>query len=322
MKFIISVLVTALVFCGYMTFKEAEKFTSPAEYFTAAVNTVIDIETSGWGLDSLDSNNVDQLTDLTYNSEHSGAGVTVYVLDTGVAPIDEIGAITASYNFTGEDSPMGECFDHGTSMSSIISGDTYGVAEKANIVDLKVLTCDESISDSTYIYDALQWILDNHDRNTPAVVNMSLSIEGEAPGLELYVNQLAEINIPVIVAAGNQSMDACNNSPASFEQAVTVGGYSYVGETIGLSEVSNYGACVDILAPSQMVESSNNAGAPIYSSGTSDATAYVSGTVALYFQENPKASVAEVENWLYSNALHYKVKADTADRILHLPAGF
>lgn len=305
-----------------MAFKEAEKFSSPEEYFTAAVSTVIDIETAGWGLDSLDSNNIEQLTDLTYSSEHSGDGVTVYVLDTGVAPIDEVGTVTASHDFTGEDSPMGECFDHGTGMSSIISGETYGVAEKANIVDLKVLTCDESISDSIYIYDALQWILDNHDRNIPAVVNMSLSVEGEAPGLELYVNQLADINIPVIVAAGNQTMDACNNSPASFEKAVTVGGYSYVGRKIALSEVSNYGSCVDILAPAQMIESVDNVGLPTYSSGTSDATAYVSGVVALYLESNPKASVAEVESWLYSNALHYTVKEYTTDRILHLPEGF
>src|SRR5690606_9048940 len=68
---------------------------------------------------------------------------------------------------------------------------------------------------------------------------------------------------------------------------------------------SNYGTCVDILAPGVAITSaspsSNSATASM--SGTSMATPHVAGAAALYLAANPGATPAQVMNALKSNTI-------------------
>ncbi len=89
---------------------------------------------------------------------------------------------------------------------------------------------------------------------------------------------------------------------------------------------SNYGTCVDILAPGVGIKSdwytSNTATATL--SGTSMATPHVAGAIALYLQNNPGATPAQVSSALISNAslnkitLHNRSKRNgTPNRLLY-----
>lgn len=275
-----------------------------------------------WGLDSLDAENLDNISNDYFKADHTGEGVTVYIIDGGIGETESTSTPLYSKDFTSEAAPFeSKCYNHGTMMGSAISGKTTGVAKNATIVDLKAITCVEENSQGSYAYDALKWIADNHD-GSPAIVNMSLSIDGEYPEMETIVEVLKQKNIPVFAAAANNSNDACLTVLPRIESVITVGGYKHEGGKIQLSDVSSYGSCVDILAPAQGVNAVNAEGKGVYASGTSMATAYASGVAALYLEENPNSTVDELKNWLYSNSLHYSVKEDTTDKILHIPTGY
>ena len=87
--------------------------------------------------------------------------------------------------------------------------------------------------------------------------------------------------------------DACQLSPARVSTALTVAAND-VTDTRWAS--SNYGSCVDLYSPGvnilSAMDTSNTA--TITATGTSMATPIVSGVAALYLQDNPTASAAEV----------------------------
>jgi subtilisin family serine protease len=281
-----------------------------------------------WALDTLDAANFDIITDNSYSVNHNGDGVTVYVVDGGATRTQEVSPrIAKNFTSNGKKSDTKECLNHGTMMSSIIGGKTVGVARGVKIVSLRVLNCSKGLIigvaddfSNDPLYKALAWILKHHAKHS--VVNMSLSYGLNTEANEKLVNQLVGEGIPVIVAAGNDASDACKYSPANFSNAITVGGYNLVGGLPQNYEFSNYGKCVDILAPAQNVKTMDSTHSYVYCDGTSAATAYVSGVAALYVQSHPEASVADFEAWLNSNAFNYTVKQGTTDLILHLPLGF
>ena len=113
----------------------------------------------------------------------------------------------------------------------------------------------------------------------------------------------SSINAGVIyaVAAGNESQDACNSSPASAPQALTVGATTPLDAR---ASYSDFGNCLDLFAPGSNITSDYYASdvATAIFSGTSMASPHVAGAAALYLQTNPAASPADVARALTSNA--------------------
>ncbi len=56
-----------------------------------------------------------------------------------------------------------------------------------------------------------------------------------------------DAGIIVVVAAGNDAINACDTSPASAPEAITVGSTELKNDSI--TSFSNFGPCVDIFAP-------------------------------------------------------------------------
>ncbi|MCH7891367.1 MAG: S8 family serine peptidase, partial [Gemmatimonadetes bacterium] len=95
-----------------------------------------------------------------------------------------------------------------------------------------------------------------------------------------------------VIAAGNESRNVSNVTPAKVAGAITVGSYDINGD---FSSFSNWGPKVDILAPGEDIVSLSPNGGPVAMTGTSKAASPVTGAAALYLSQNPTASPSQVE---------------------------
>ena len=248
-----------------------------------------------WGLarishrDPLSLGSFDQ---YLYDS-NGGTGVTSYVIDTGVNVHHEQFEGRAKWGKTipqGDEDEDGN--GHGTHCAGTIGSNAYGVAKNAEIVAVKVLRSNGSGSMSDVI-KGVEFAVKSHQdsvkkgKNSFSTANMSLG-GGKSPALDLAVNAAVKAGLHFAVAAGNENQDACNISPASAENAITVG-----ASTISDARAyfSNYGKCVDIFAPGLNILSTyiGSDAATAYLSGTSMASPHIAGLLTYYLSLQPSS---------------------------------
>ncbi|MCS6117011.1 S8 family peptidase [Shewanella baltica] len=269
---------------------------------TPKVETNADQPSPTWGIDRIDQRNLP--LDNNYHTDYDGSGVSAFVIDTGVLNThNEFGGRASSgYDFIDNDYDATDCNGHGTHVAGTIGGSTYGVAKNVNVVGVRVLNCSGSGSNSGVIA-GINWVKNN--ASGPAVANMSLG-GGASQATDDAVNAAVAAGITFVVAAGNDNSNACNYSPARAADAITVGSTT---SNDSRSSFSNYGTCLDIYAPGSSITSSwytsNSATNTI--SGTSMASPHVAGVAALYLDENPNLSPAQVTNLLKTRATADKV---------------
>ncbi len=255
------------------------------------VNTIQNNAT--WGLDR-----IDQITgiDGKYTYYLNGTGVHAYVIDTGIlASHAEFGG-RAVMDYDAIDSTMSDCNGHGTHVAGTIGGTIYGVAKNVTLHGVRVLDCGGS-GTSSQVVAGIDWVKAHHQN--PAVVNMSLGGGYSAAENQAVASAIAS-GVTFVVAAGNDTADACTYSPASAPAAITVGATDL---TDSPSSFSNYGACLDIFAPGTAITSSWYNGGYNTINGTSMASPHVAGAVALLLQANPSASPSAITNTLMGNAV-------------------
>ena len=100
------------------------------------------------------------------------------------------------------------------------------------------------------------------------------------------MNNAVKAGISVVAAAGNANVDACRSSPGSAELTITVGATNSNDER---ANFSNWGKCVNILAPGNKIKSTSDAGPTEFEfqSGTSQAAPHVAGVIANFLSIYP-----------------------------------
>ncbi len=254
-----------------------------------------------WGLDRIDQTSLPLNNSYTYQNS---SGVHAYIIDTGIRSTHSqfSGRMGNGYDAMGDGNGTNDCQGHGSHVAGTVGGTTHGVAKSVTLHPVRVLGCDGSGTNSGVIA-GIDWVRSNHTK--PAVANMSLG-GGASSAVDTAVANLVSAGVTTVVAAGNDSANACNYSPARAPSAITVGSTT---NTDGMSSFSNYGSCVDIFAPGSSIVSvgisSNTATATL--SGTSMASPHVAGAAALYLYANPNATPSAVATALVNNASSNKI---------------
>lgn len=260
-----------------------------------------------------------------YDNE-GGKGVTAYIIDTGVNVEHDEFKGRAKWGST---IPEGDADvdgnGHGTHCAGTIGSNAYGVAKGADLVAVKVLRSNGSGSMSDVVKGVefatkshLEAVKENKKGFKGSTANMSLG-GGKSPALDMVVNAAVKAGIHFAVAAGNENQDACNTSPASAENAITVGASTIADAR---AYFSNYGKCVDIFAPGLNILStyigSNSATATL--SGTSMASPHICGLLSYYLSLQPSGDSQFAlsgngvsPSQLKKNLIHYGSKGVLSD---------
>lgn len=256
-------------------------------------------------------------SDLSSTNSGDGSGsvnADIAILDTGIDLNHPDLNVYKQETFVPGTSNANDDDGHGTAVAGVAaakdnSQGIVGVAPGARLWAIKVLDSN-GMGSSSDIIKGIDYVTEHADEID--VVNLSFGAVGKNDALHNAIIRSVETGVTYTAAAGNEGIDASDVFPASYPEVIAVsaivdtdgkcGGISTISTTAGKDDTfasfSNYGPVVDLAAPGVLVKTTTIGDSYMSFSGTSAATAHVTGAVALYKSEHPDASPSVILNAL------------------------
>ncbi|MFN2615483.1 MAG: S8 family serine peptidase [Actinomycetota bacterium] len=277
------------------------------------------------------------VTDFGVTGDRDGAArtwtrtdVVACVVDTGIdtTHVDlDGGQVIAWRDFVNARTTPYDDNGHGTHVSSILAGQgdgsaSYkGVAPGTALIGAKVLDSSGSGA-SSRIISGVQFCVDQHVR----VINLSLGSSVSSDGtdaLSAAVNSAASAGTVPVVAAGNSGpAERTIGTPAAAASALTVCSMADTGVNgFFVSTFSSRGPTADgrvkpdICGPGESIRAAkaNSGNGYVTLSGTSMATPFVAGVVALMLDANPAMTPSSVKSAVMQTAQDWRTAGADSD---------
>ena len=252
-------------------------------------------QTLPWGINRIDA---DVSSTDAGNGSDAVTNVNAYIIDSGIYRHTDLNVV-GHVNFAGGNNT--DCNGHGTHVAGTVAtkdNTSYvvGAAPGAPLTGVKVLGCNGSGSYSGVI-KGVDWVTAN--ARQPAIANMSLG-GPRSQALDDAVTNSAASGIFYSIAAGNDGVDACTQSPARVGAGIDNGIATVAATDTSEAETSwsNYGSCVDIWAPGANIRSTSKTGGTTTMSGTSMAAPHAGGGAVLYLSSHTSTNPSGVESAL------------------------
>jgi subtilisin family serine protease len=297
------------------------QFAEPDYVVTAAITLPSDPrfqDGTQWGMNNYGQNGGAPGADIDAPSAwdvlHNSSNVVIAIVDSGVRETHEdlagnlwTNPSDGSHGFnalTGRHDPTDD-YGHGTALAGIIGAVTdngkgvAGVTWKAQLMACKFLDA----SGNGFISDAIACI-EFARTNGAGVINLSWGGDGYSAALSNALWYARADGIIVAAAAGNTARDTDVTPfyPADIQldNIVSVGASTRLD---GAWSLSNHGMrSVHLFAPGAAIYSTASGSDTAYATrdGTSMATAYVSGALALMRSQEPTATIWNLRSWLFA----------------------
>ncbi len=252
-------------------------------------------QTVPYGIDHINATSVQE------RDENTGQGVEVAILDSGIAPHEDLN-IADGASFIDSEPSYYDYNGHGTHVAGTVAAldNNVGVLGAAPDVDLyavKVLGADGSGSFASII-QGIEWAVDNN----MDVVNMSLGASRGSNALEQAVDQAYEHGVLLVAAAGNSGTQGRRDTmgyPAKYDSVMAVGAVDEDNQRASFSSVGN---ALEVMAPGVSVYSTYLDNSYASLNGTSMASPHVAGAAALIIAHDPSYSHSDVRALLNDTA--------------------
>lgn len=263
-----------------------------------------------------------------YNPQYSGAGSTVYLIDTGVnTDHAEFNGANVQQMYKTDDffDDFTDTDGHGTAAASLIVGQNIGAAPDATLKVCKIFGESNGDISVKAIVDALEAILVDHN-NTPNVVKTVCMpwVVTKNQLIDAKLAQLQDANIVLVAAAGNDGVEVDDFSPGGLDSIITVGAFDretnqvaafnnmpkidYVDDTTTpVLKDRVMGGKIDLFAPgvNTSVPSFANIADYVAATGTSVSAAITAGAIAQYVEQHPGVNAQTLQSYVVADAFNH-----------------
>lgn len=199
-----------------------------------------------------------------------------------------------------------DCYGHGTEVTSIVaaqpgSNNFSGVAPGVTVLPIKQANTQD---DKTGTAEGLARAINTAVNANADVANISVTTAIDSPVLKAAVARALRKGMVIVAAAGNDGQQANQPAyPAAYSTEFTnVIAVSASDENDQIAPFSETGAYVTVAAPGVNVPVIAGRGGYVSASGTSFATPYVTGTVALLRSAFPTMTATAIRNRIIATA--------------------
>lgn len=252
-------------------------------------------QTSDWGMTAVNAT-------YAWDNGYTGKGVKVAVLDSGIDIHHEDVTVAGGASFVDYTTSYNDDFGHGTHVAGIIGAQNntvgvVGVAPDAELYAVKVLD-QTGVGYLSDVIAGIDWSIENG----MDIINLSMTTDVDSFALRQAVDEAYAKGVLLVASAGNTgNMEGSGETiqyPAKYSSVISVGAVDPSGVRAAFSAT---GAELEVVAPGVGVNSSYKNNSYKSLSGTSMASSFVSGALAVFIEKYPDKATTEIRSLLHFN---------------------